>query len=311
MDLIALQTFVAVAQAGSLNRAAAELHLSQASVSRHVQRLESELATGLFVRRDGRALELTPAGERVLELGGRLLEDSERAWDRLRDAAAQVRPRVVVGVASLISLVPRFQAIFASFGAAHPDVDVELVESSNFSATLRDAVHGAIDVGIGGLEEETRPPSIEPLYVLEVGPRVVLPATHPLAQRDSLTLHDIADETFAFLEDSSMLEQFTAACAAAGLRPRIAHRCSQAITLAGLMASGTLLTAIYSEGGRTFASPLAEVLVQIPLEMPGPDYQLAVYWSRERRLSVAARQFLSHLRKRLDEDRSTAETPTG
>jgi DNA-binding transcriptional LysR family regulator len=300
MDLVPLQTFVAVAAAGSVNRAATDLHLSQASVSRHVQRLETELGVSLFVRRDGRALELTPAGQRVVEVGQQLVEDSERGWERLRDAAAQVRPRVVVGAASLLPLVPRFQTMFASFAEAYPDIDVELAESSNFSVTLRDVVHGVVDVGIAGLDEATRPASIEPVYVVEVGPRVLMPAGHPLARRESLTLHDVADETFAFLEDSSMLEHFSAACAEAGLRPRIAHRCSQAITLAGLMAGGTLLTAIYSQDGRTMDTPLADLLVSVPLEMPGPSFQLALYWSRERRLPDAAQRFVSHMRTLLD-----------
>jgi DNA-binding transcriptional LysR family regulator len=300
MDLVPLQTFVAVAAAGSVNRAATDLHLSQASVSRHVQRLEGELGVALFMRRDGRALELTPAGERVLELGQRLLDDSERGWERLRDAAAHVRPRIVVGTASLIPLIPRFQTMFASFAETFPDVDVELAEASNFSTTLRDVVHGAADIGIGGLDESTRPASIEPVYVTPVGPRVLLPVTHPLARREFLTLHDIADESFAFLEDSSMLEHFTAACAEAGLQPRIAHRCSQAITLAGLMAGGTLLTAIYSEGGRTMNAPLTDLLVSVPLEMPGPSFQLALYWSRERQLPLAAQRFVTHMRTLID-----------
>jgi DNA-binding transcriptional LysR family regulator len=311
MDLFPLQTFLAVAAAGSVNRAATDLHLSQASVSRHVQRLESELGVALFSRRDGRALQLTPAGERVLELGRRLLDDAERGWDRLRDAAADVHPRVAVGTASLIPLVPRFQSMFASFGEAHPDVDVELVESSNFSVTLRDVLHGGLDVGICGLDESTRPATIEALYILPVGPRMILPAGHRLAQRRAVTLQDVAHETFAFLEDSSMLEHFSAACAEAGLRPRIAHRCSQAITLAGLMAGGSLVTAIYAEDARSMQSPLAEVFVSVPLEMPGPSFQLALFWSRERRLPAAAQQFVTHIRSILAADPVQPEQATG
>jgi DNA-binding transcriptional LysR family regulator len=97
MDLFPLQTFLAVAAAGSVNRAATDLHLSQASVSRHVQRLESELGVALFSRRDGRALQLTPAGERVLELGRRLLDDAEPRHERDQARRADGDPRVHVG----------------------------------------------------------------------------------------------------------------------------------------------------------------------------------------------------------------------
>src|SRR6266550_6252357 len=64
VNLDQLETFLVLARCGSFTRAAAELHLSQPAVSRHVQKLEQELGVSLLTRRRGR-IELSEAGERV------------------------------------------------------------------------------------------------------------------------------------------------------------------------------------------------------------------------------------------------------
>lgn len=85
--LTLLQTFIAVAQHGSVHRAAAALRLSQASASRHLLQLEQVLGAELFVRRVGRPLELTPAGGRLLDASQELVHDVTRRWGLLRSLA--------------------------------------------------------------------------------------------------------------------------------------------------------------------------------------------------------------------------------
>src|SRR2546423_15105796 len=63
VNLDELQTFLVLVRCGSFTRAAAELHLSQPAVSRHIQRLEAELGVTLLTRRRGR-VELSQAGGR-------------------------------------------------------------------------------------------------------------------------------------------------------------------------------------------------------------------------------------------------------
>lgn len=66
MELTELRSFVAVAEAGSVNRAAGTLRLSQPAVTRHVQRLESSLGVSLLDRR-AKPVTLTAAGRMALE----------------------------------------------------------------------------------------------------------------------------------------------------------------------------------------------------------------------------------------------------
>ena len=62
MDLRRLQTFVAVAELGTVSKAALHLHISQSALSRQISDLEQELRVGLFDR-VGRRLVLTAIGE--------------------------------------------------------------------------------------------------------------------------------------------------------------------------------------------------------------------------------------------------------
>ncbi|AEH10084.1 MULTISPECIES: LysR family transcriptional regulator [Protofrankia] len=72
LDIAPLRSFVAVADCGGFQRAAASLHLSQAAVSQHVRRLESATGRSL-VERQGRGSRLTRDGEHLLSQARRIL----------------------------------------------------------------------------------------------------------------------------------------------------------------------------------------------------------------------------------------------
>src|SRR6478736_9639842 len=72
LDLRPLYYFVQVAELGSFSRAAAALSMGQPIVSRFIRRLEDELQVQLF-HRHGRGVQLTEAGDRLLEHGKAIL----------------------------------------------------------------------------------------------------------------------------------------------------------------------------------------------------------------------------------------------
>lgn len=84
LDIVPMRSLVAVAQCGGFHKAARVLHLTQAAVSRHVQRLEDTLDVQL-VTREGRAIRFTPAGERFLTHATRILEAHDAALDDFVD----------------------------------------------------------------------------------------------------------------------------------------------------------------------------------------------------------------------------------
>jgi LysR family transcriptional regulator, cyn operon transcriptional activator len=90
MNLRYLQTSVAVADAGGLRRAASRVNLSQPAISRQLHALEAELGVRLFdlIRR---RVQLTSAGEGLLQRSRRLLIDAEAIGERA-PPSSPVRP---------------------------------------------------------------------------------------------------------------------------------------------------------------------------------------------------------------------------
>ncbi len=93
LGIAPLRSFVAVADCGGFQRAAASLHLSQGAVSQHVRRLEAALGRTL-VERDGRGSRFTADGEVLLARARALLALHD---ETLRDFGLEDQPTLVIG----------------------------------------------------------------------------------------------------------------------------------------------------------------------------------------------------------------------
>src|SRR5690242_13298798 len=94
-ELRLIRYFVTVAEEGNVTRAARRLHIAQPSLSAALRQLETQLGVPLL-RRDGRQLTLTPAGELLRRRGRVLLDDAEDLVAAVRGAAVGRRLRLGV-----------------------------------------------------------------------------------------------------------------------------------------------------------------------------------------------------------------------
>ncbi|MBK1671346.1 hypothetical protein CKO28_25425 [Rhodovibrio sodomensis] len=140
-----LVAFEAVARHLSITRAADELALTQAAVSRKIAALEHELGVRLFDRLH-RALRLTGEGERLQAAAasslGHLAETAEQL--RRRGAGAQVEVSTTIAFASFW-LMPRIP----QFRARHPEVELRLSVSDPYVDPAREGVDAGIRYGGG------------------------------------------------------------------------------------------------------------------------------------------------------------------
>ncbi|MCP2339254.1 LysR family transcriptional regulator [Actinomadura rupiterrae] len=90
LDITPLRSLVAVSACGGFHRAAHALHLTQAAVSRHVQRLEDAIGRPL-IERDGRGIRFTPDGEEFLVHARAILDAHDTALARFD----RHRPRTI------------------------------------------------------------------------------------------------------------------------------------------------------------------------------------------------------------------------
>ena len=114
-----LETFCAVAEAGSLTRAAERLHISQPALTRQSRALERQLGAVLLTR-TYQGVTLTPAGRAVLTHA----REAVTAMRACREAAAGAgRLRVAAGLMAMLYVLP---PVVARYRALHPEVEVDL-----------------------------------------------------------------------------------------------------------------------------------------------------------------------------------------
>lgn len=133
MNLVELAIFKAVAEQGSITRAAAAMHRVPSNVTTRVKQLESRLGVSLF-HREGRRLALSSEGKVLLGYAERLLRLSNEA----QAAVLSNTPRGLFRLGSLESTAAaRLPSILSSYHRAHPDVRLELVTGTSTALANR------------------------------------------------------------------------------------------------------------------------------------------------------------------------------
>ena len=125
LDITALRSFAAVADAGGVTRAASALHLTQSAVSMQLKRLEQSLGVSL-IDRSGRGVALTAEGDQLLSYARRLLALNDEAVGRM--TAQEYEGEITLGVPHDI-VYPYIPRILQRFSADFPRMRVNLVSS--------------------------------------------------------------------------------------------------------------------------------------------------------------------------------------
>lgn len=238
-ELRQLRYFVAVAQERNLSRAAVRLHITQQSLSQQIRVLERQLGVTLFTR-NARGVELTPAGAVLLREAQPLLVQAERTVEAVRRAARGEAQELRVGFLASVAnyMMP---PVVRAFRVAHPGTSLR-AEEVTIAAMVAGLRQGRLDAGL------SRPPLVEDLVtevILREPVAAVLPEGHPLAERATLTLAELADESWVLTPRSSWPpwhRKYDADFARAGYRPRVAQRGTGPQSLLALVAAGVGVT---------------------------------------------------------------------
>ncbi|MDQ8205261.1 LysR family transcriptional regulator [Pelagicoccus sp. SDUM812003] len=145
MELYQLRSFVAVAEEGTLAKAAARLFSSQPSISAHIKALEDELGIALFDR-SSRGMQITLDGESLLERAYAILKEAKALGDLARNLQSSPSGKLVIGVNSGPDDVP-LDSIAESLHRSHPKLQLEFLHSSS-GYILKGVLAGEIDVGL-------------------------------------------------------------------------------------------------------------------------------------------------------------------
>ena len=291
-----LRAFEAVARLGSVTGAAAELHVTQPTVSVQLRELAATIGEPLF-EPAGRRLRLTQAGEALQQTVGEIASSWSRYESRLAEIHGLLRGRLrIAAVTTAEYFVPD---LVGPFAAAHPGVAIELAVEN------RDRVIERLGRAEDDLAVMMLPPSELPLERVPFldNPLVVIaPAGHRLAGR-RIRLPQLGGERWLMREPGSGTRRVAEAhFAAKGFAPTVAMSLGSNEAIKHAVAAG-LGVAVLSELVVRPPSPLArgsspsglEVLqvAGFPLRR-----QWSVVWRRDQPLTAAARRFVAYLQER-------------
>lgn len=211
-----LRALDAVARAGTVTAAAAELHVTPPAVTTQIRLLEESAGIPL-IERIGDRFHPTDAGRQVLAANARI----DSALAECRDALTTLKGLSGGKVSLAVVSTAKYFAPHAlgAFGKAHPNIELRLTVSNRedlFTVLRNDAV----DIAVMG-----RPPediAVERWVIGDHPHIIVAPPDSPLAGRRGLELADLADQTFLVREPGSGTRMLMERrLAEAGIEPNI------------------------------------------------------------------------------------------
>jgi DNA-binding transcriptional LysR family regulator len=263
-DLRDIRYFASVVEHGSLTRAAAQLKVSQPTLTHAIARLEDALGGPLWQRSANRRTGVLPTelGLRVLDRGGRALAELEALGQdaaHLRGlTAGELRVGSVQSLAG--TLLPRW---VSSYLALHPAItlDLPLVTSESAAGLIKTGkIDAALVVG---------PPSPDPLLKRarcgEQELLAVVPTAHPLARRRAIAVDALAREPFVLVPSGTFFASaIEEVCRRAGFAPAVRARIASISGLCALVRAGVGVTILPEGSIPSGDSGLAQVRFDKP-----------------------------------------------
>ena len=286
MDRHRLECFIALAEELNFHRAAERCHITQPAMSQTLRLLENQLQVQL-IDRDRRRASLTPTGQVFLDQARRIVRQMDLsvslAQRTYRGEIGQLR--VGVTAPALYVVLPE---IIKAFRRALPGIGVLVSEmtTAEVEKALRDG-----DIQVGVVHPPLEDASLVCDLIAQVPFSVVLPDGHPLAERDTLELADLASAGFIMFPRQiapKLYDNIIGLCADAGFSPELVMEAHPAQSIIALAAAGVGIGFIAS---RVQQLERPGVLYR-SLRGPRPYLSLGAAYLRDSR-SQAMRAFLT------------------
>ncbi|MER6491771.1 LysR family transcriptional regulator [Streptomyces griseorubiginosus] len=274
MDLDAVRTFVAVADAGRFQDAADRLAVTQQAVSKRVATLEKDLGARLFTRTP-RGARLTIDGQAFLPHARDLLRAAERAAASVRPGSRALRVDVIGR-----RLAPA--ELLRAFHRAHPGVELDVVTLFDADAALDALRSGTIDASFRAVPQVQGPSAdgIESVRVYDEPVQLLTGPGHALATARSVTPDRLAGHRIwmpGLVTGTEWGTYYDDLAAAFGLTIEVTGPDFGTDPLLDTIADSPALATLVGELTR-LVWPSGQDLRRIPVHGPTPVYPHSLIW---------------------------------
>jgi DNA-binding transcriptional LysR family regulator len=288
-----LQTVLALAEYGSFIAAASLLKTSQPAVTRTIKHVEDVLGIKLFDR-STRSVQITAAGKEFVAVAARIQNDLKITLRSMRELSDQRRGQIIIS--SIMSVANgKLPGLVSAYRLDHPGIELH-VRDGVHGTVIEDVRSGAADFGITYLDDLP-----DPFLSVRVGREdftVVLPKSHELARKRSLSLSDLKGVPLVSLpSDSRTRRVIDGAASSMGLTLNHVVTVSQFATMLGFVRAGIGLAIAPKSGVASF---LGKELSAVPIRGRPLARDLGIITLKEREPSPAATGLMSLIKRSWD-----------
>lgn len=276
MDAAQLRPFLAVAEELHFGRAAERLHIAQPPLSRTIKQLERELGTRLFDR-NTRSVRLTASGQALIEPAREVLNALRRA-----EAAAQAKDEGEIGLVRIafagVSTHRLVGRLARAVRSLYPGVQLELSSQNFAQPAMKRLIHGDTDIALG--RWDVVPAEVSSQVVMADSLVLALPATHALAEAHSVSIGQLAEESFVSLpphEGAVLPDRLRRLAQTAGFVADIVQIAPDTQTALALVGAAVGCHLTLASVARTPRDPH---VVFVPVDEASLDVDLRMAWRR-------------------------------
>jgi DNA-binding transcriptional LysR family regulator len=289
MKIRQVQYVLMVAEMGSFTDAAEELYISQSSLSKQIIALEKELGASLFDR-SRRRIALTLAGEAFVRHARTLNE----AYLAMMAELSEYKATPSFSILS-IPVIAQYgiASYLAQFRIAYPHLDFTLEEREPLPIlrSLNNHSHDLAFVRDNYLDAAV----YSWLVIARDKLLVAVSKTHRLADRPSVSLSELAGESFITYEKSTLVDELVVnACRQAGFTPHIIYATLRTESILGLVASNSGIALVM---GKVFDHSKHLDVVGVPLDETIKS-NVVLAWLKNKKPSRATRTFVDFMSNR-------------
>lgn len=286
MDIRQLRYFIAIAEQGTISKAAEHLHMAQPPLSRQLKMMEDELGVVLFDRNKKKKVSLTPQGELFLNKAKNILHGMEEAMLEVKEFSGEISGTLSVG--STIYCAPVLLSTLNQFRQEYSHIKFNIWEG-NSTQLMHLLKNHQIDIAITGGPLSQK--DIE-FKKLEVDPCVlVVPNDYTLNKR-MISIQEISEIPLLLLrptEGAGLFDQIINAFHRLSLTPNILCECHDSAMLLNLVEMGFGATILpLSMVNKTLIKEFKILTIQDNPWISEPT----LVWRANSYLSASTREFL-------------------